>query len=157
MKDKKKRSTLIYKDLGIPVKLINAPMKMISGEWVIDLDMELLQRIVLEAIIHKPALLSGIEIRYIRKYMNFSLEEFGKTFGVSHAAVSKWENSKNGISPALDVCIRLHVMEYLKVKDIEFRQLYRDLDLSKLSKDKKVRLLPLIINANDPKNLKIAS
>ncbi len=66
-------------------------MKKISGEWVIDLDMELLQRVVLEAIIHKTSLLSGTEIRYIRKYMYLSLEEFGKIFGVSHAAVSKWE------------------------------------------------------------------
>jgi DNA-binding transcriptional regulator YiaG len=152
----KKKSTFIYKDLGIPVKLINAPMKKICGEWVLDLDMELLQRIVLEAIIHKSVLLSGVEIRYIRKYMSLSIEEFGKTFGVTHAAVSKWENSKNGISPALDVCIRLYIMECLKVKDVEFRQLYRDLDLSKLAKDKRVRLLPLAINAEDPKNLKIA-
>ena len=153
---KEKKSTFIYRDLGIPVKLINAPMKTICGEWVLDLDMELLQRIVLEAIIHKPALLSGIEIRYIRKYISLSIEEFGKSFGVTHAAVSKWENSRNGISAALDVCIRLYIMEYLKVKDVEFRQLYRDLDLSKLSKGKRVKLLPLAINANDPRNLKIA-
>lgn len=141
MKNEKK-STFIYRDLGVPVKLINAPMKKIAGEWVINLDMELLQRIVLEAIIHKPPLLSGIEIRYIRKYMHFSIEEFGKTFGVSHAEVSKWENSKNGISPALDVCIRLYIMECLKVKDVEFRQLYRDLNLSKLAKDKKPSYCP---------------
>lgn len=152
----KKKSTFVYKDLGIPVKLINAPMKKICDEWILDLDMELLQRIVLEAVIHKPFLLSGTEIRYVRKYMYLSMEEFGKAFGVSHAAVSKWENSKNGISPALDVCIRLYIMEYLKVKDIEFRQLYRDLDLSKLSKEKKVKLQPLAIIADDPNNLKIA-
>lgn len=155
MKNEKK-STFVYRDLGIPVKLINAPMKRMGGEWVLDLDMELLQRIVLEAIVHKPSLLSGLEIRYIRKYMYLSMEEFGKEFGVSHAAVSKWENSKNGISPALDVCIRLYIMEYLKAKDIEFRKLYRDINLSKLSKAKKVKLLPLAIIADDPNNLKIA-
>jgi transcriptional regulator with XRE-family HTH domain len=155
MKNEKK-STFVYQDLGVPIKLMTAPMKKICGEWVLDLDMELLQRIVLEAIIHKQSLLTGLEIRYIRKYMYLSVEEFGKTFGVTHAAVSKWENSKNGISPSLDVCIRLHIMEYLKVKDVEFRKLYRDLDLSKLSKEKKVKLFPLIIDAVDPKNLRIA-
>lgn len=155
MKDTKK-STFIYRDLGIPIKLVNAPMKKICGEWVINLDMELLQRIVLEAIIHKSSLLTGAEIRYIRKYMYFSIEEFGKAFGVSHAAVSKWENSKNGISPALDLCIRLYMMEYLKAKDVEFRKLYRELDLAKLSKEKKIKLGLLVINAEDPKNLKIA-
>ena len=151
-----KKSTFIYKDLGVPVKLINAPMKKMCGEWILDLDMELLQRIVLEAIIHKISLLSGAEIRYVRKYMYLSTEAFGKIFGVTHAAVSKWENSKNGISPALDVCIRLYIMECLQVKDVEFRQLYRALDLSKLSKGKNLKLLSLVINAEDPKNLKIA-
>ena len=153
---KNEKTTFIYKDLGLPVKLIKAPMKKICGEWVIDLDMELLQRVVLEAIIHKPSLLSGAEIRYIRKYMYLAVEEFGKALGVSHAAVSKWENSKNGVSPALNVFIRLHILEYLKVKDVEFRQLYREMDLSKLSKGKKVKLGHLIINAEDPKNLKIS-
>lgn len=142
--------------LGIPVKLVNAPLKKIAGEWILDLNMELLQRVVLEAIIHKPTLLSGKEIRYIRKYVYLSMEEFGKVFGVSHVAVSKWENSRNGISPALDVCIRLYIMEHLQVKDIEFRQLYRDLNLCKLTKNKNVKIMPLVVNVETPNNLKIA-
>ncbi len=156
MKKAEKRSTFVYTDLGVPIKLVNAPMKKMGGKWVIDLDMELLQRVVLEAMIHKPSLLSGSEIRYIRKYMYLSMEEFGKIFGVSHASVSKWEHSKNGITPSSDVYIRLHIMEYLKVKDVEFRKLYRELDLAILAKGKKVELLPLVIDAADPKNLKIA-
>lgn len=151
-----KKKTFVYTGLGIPVKLVNAPMKKMAGEWVLDLDMELLQRVVLEALVHKPTLLSGKEIRYIRKYMYLSMVEFGKVFGVSHAAVSKWENSRNGISPALDLCIRLHIMDRFKVKDMEFRQLYRDLDLSKLAKNRKVKLMPLVVNVEDPNHLKIA-
>ena len=82
------------------------------------------------------------------------MEEFGKALGVSHAAVSKWENSRNGITAALDVCIRLYIMEQLEAKDVEFRQLYRDIDLSKLTKSKKV--MPLVVNVEDSAHLKIA-
>lgn len=105
----KKTSTFIYKGLGIPVKLINVPMKKMLGEWFIDVNMETLQRIVLEALIHKPFSLTGAELRYIRNYMEMSCVDFGKTFGVSHVAVVKWENEKNGISPALELYIRLYV------------------------------------------------
>jgi len=149
-----KKKTFVYTGLGIPVKLVNAPMRKMAGEWILDLDMELLQRVVLEALIHKPTLLSGTEIRYIRKYMYLSMVEFSKVFGVSHVSVSKWENSRNGISPALDVCIRLWMMEKIEAKDVEFRKLYRDLDLSKLVKSKKV--VPLVINIEDSTHLKIA-
>lgn len=149
-----KKETFIFKGLGLPVKLVNAPMKKMAGEWVLDLDMELLQRVVLEAVIHKRTLLAGNEIRYIRKYLYFSMEEFGRVFGVSHVSVSKWENSRNGISPALDVCIRLYIMEHLEAKDVEFRRLYRELDLSKLEKSKKVTTL--VINVEDSTHLKIA-
>ena len=155
MKQKtEKRETFVFKGLGLPIKLVNAPMKKIAGEWVLDLDMELLQRVVLEALIHKRTLLSGNEIRYVRKYLYLSMEEFGKALGVSHAAVSKWENSRNGITAALDVCIRLYIMEQLEAKDVEFRQLYRDIDLSKLTKCKKVT--PLVVNVEDSAHLKIA-
>ena len=99
----KKISTFIYEGLGIPVKLINVPMKKILGEWFIDVNMETLQRVVLEALIHKPTSLTGAELRYIRHYMEMSCADFGKTLGVSHVAVVKWENEKNGISPALEL------------------------------------------------------
>jgi DNA-binding transcriptional regulator YiaG len=151
----KKKSTFIYEGLGIPVKLINVPMKKMLGEWFIDVNMETLQRVVLEALIHKPVALTGAELRYIRHYMEMSCADFGKTFGVSHVAVVKWENEKNGISPALELYIRLHMMSYLRVKDKEFRALYNDLSLEKLSKGRKGKIHPIAIDATT-EELKIA-
>ena len=119
-----KRETFIFKGLGLPVKLVNAPMKKMAGEWVLDLDMGLCSASS-EAVIHKRTLLAGNEIRYIRKYLYLSMEDFGKVFGVSHG-LFQMENSRNGISPALDVFIRLYIMEQLEAKDVEFRRLYRD-------------------------------
>ncbi len=105
----KKTSTFVYGGLGIPVKLINVPMKKMMGEWSIDVNMETLQKVVLEALIHKPFSLTGAELRYIRHYLEMSCADFGKTFGVSHIAVVKWENEQNGISPALELYIRLYM------------------------------------------------
>ena len=47
---RKKIETFIYRGLGFPIKLINAPMKKTLGEWVIDLDMNKLQIAVLRAL-----------------------------------------------------------------------------------------------------------
>ena len=154
MKDKK-TSTFVYEGLGIPVKLINVPMKKMLGEWFIDINMETLQRIVLEALIHKPFSLTGAELRYIRHYMEMSCADFGKNFGVSHVAVVKWENEKNGISPALELYIRLYMMTYLNAKDNEFRALYNDLSLDKLSKSRGGKIHPIAIDATT-EDLKIA-
>ena len=61
----KKTSTFVYEGLGIPVKLINVPMKKMLGEWFIDVNMETLQKVVLEALVHKPFSLTGAELRYM--------------------------------------------------------------------------------------------
>ncbi len=151
-----KKKTFIYKGLGVPVKLINVPMKKILGEWFIDINMETLQRVVLEAIIHKPTFLSGVEIRYIRKYMEMSTKEFGNIFGVSHAAVVKWENDTNGITPALELCIRLYMLNYLKVKDEEFRALYNEINLGQLSKRRKGTIHPIAVDVISSEELKVA-
>jgi DNA-binding transcriptional regulator YiaG len=151
----RKTSTFIYRGLGIPIKLVGAPMKKAFGEWCLDIDMNKLMRIVLEAIIHKPTALTGDELRYIRKYLEMATTEFGKTFGVSHVAILKWEKGENQVSPAMEVCIRLYILNHLHAKDKEFRALYNDLDLQRLSKGSKGKIYSIAVNAAT-EELKIA-
>lgn len=146
MKNKKKK-TFIFKDLGFPIKLINAPMKKEFGEWYIDIDMNKLMRVVLEALAHKPSALTGDEISFIRSYLRMTTIDFGKIFGVSHVAVLKWESGENKISPALDVYIRLYILDYLRAKDKEFRSLYQQLNLGELSKVGKGKIHPIAVDA----------
>ena len=155
MKDSK-RSTFVYEGLGLPVKLVNVPMKKVFGEWFIDINLETLQRVILEAVIHKPSALTGSEIRYIRKYMEMPTKGFGELFGVSHVAVVKWENSKNGIAPALDLYIRLYTMNLLKAKDKEFRALYNELNLTRLSQSHKGKAQPITVDVINSEEFKIA-
>lgn len=154
MKNKKK-ATFIYEGLGFPIKLINVSMKKVLGEWCIDINMNKLMLVVLEALIHKPFALTGDELRFIRSYLDMTTTEFGRTFGVSHVAVLKWENEKNRVSPALELFIRLYVLDYLKAKDKEFRALYKELSLEQLSKDQKRKIHPITVDART-EDLKIA-
>ena len=149
----RKRKTFIYRGLGIPVKLVNAPMKKAPGEWCIDINMNRLMRLVLEAVIHKPSSLTGNELRYIRKHLQMSMAEFGKIFGVSHVAVLKWEDEQNRISPSLELCIRLYVLNYLQAKDKDFRALFNELSLQQLSNQPKGKIYPIEAHNED---LKIA-
>ena len=76
-----------------------------------------------------------------------SMAEFGKVFGVSHVAVVKWESEQRNISPAMEVYIRLYVLEHLQVRDKEFRDLYNKISLEMLSKQKGAKAHPIIIDA----------
>jgi len=63
------------------------------GEWVIDIDFEVLEKAILRLLIYKPAPLSGAQQRFIRKFLQMSTTEFGRLFGISHVAILKWENA----------------------------------------------------------------
>lgn len=154
-KKERKIETFVYKGLGVPVKLVNVPMKKAAGEWCIDIDMNKLMLVVLQEIIHKPTALTGEELRYIRTYLEMSMAKFGKIFGVSHVAVLKWEGEQNRISPALELCIRLHVLNQLHAKDKDFRALYNEIDLPRLSKGPKGKIYSIAIDATT-EELKLA-
>ena len=145
MKDKKTK-TLIFHGLGFPVKLINASMKKVFGEWCFDINLNKLMKVVLEALIHKPTALTGGELEFIRSYLKITLKEVSKLLGVSQAAVLKWEKEKNKISPSLELCIRLYVLDHLQVKDAAFRAFYKDVSLGQLSKSSKAKARPLIVD-----------
>lgn len=143
----KKIKTYIFNGLGFPIKLKNAPMKQVFGEWCLDINLNKLMLVVLEALIQKPTPLTNDELRFIRSYLKLTLAEFGKLFGVSHVAVLKWEKNKNKISPALEMCIRLYILDYLQAKDAEFRSLYKEISLEKLSKSSSAKIHPLVVDA----------
>lgn len=154
--EERKTKTFIFEDLGFPIKLINVPMKKEFDEWYIDIDMNRLMVVVLEALAHKPIPLTGDELRFIRSYLQMTSTEFGKVFGITHAAVLKWESGENRVSPPLELCIRLYVLDHLSAKDAEFRAFYKQLSLEKLSNPAQTgKIHPLAIDATT-EDLKIA-
>lgn len=121
---KTKMDTFIWEGLGFPIRLINVPMKKVFGDWVLNINLEHFQKAVLHMLARKPTPLSGAELRFIIDYLKMSTREFAQLFGVTHAAVLKWENEKSKMNPSTEVCLRLYILNHLKVADREFRRLY---------------------------------
>jgi hypothetical protein len=64
-----KRDAFVYEGLGFPIKLTNAPMRKILGEWAIDIDFNDFQAKVLRMLAKKPSPLTEPEIRFIIDYL----------------------------------------------------------------------------------------
>lgn len=129
MKALKTQKTYIDYGFGFPVKIPNAPLRKIQGEWALNLDFEKYERAVLFALAMKPVKLSGNEIKFIRHFLEMDLKSFGKRFGdVAHPAVIKWE--KFGDNPtkmnwATEKDIRLEIVDKIKPKIL--RKVYEEL------------------------------
>jgi putative zinc finger/helix-turn-helix YgiT family protein len=58
------------------------------------------------SVLEKKALLSGEEIRFIRKAAGFSATELARVLGMEKETVSRWENSKQDIGKDADRLLR---------------------------------------------------
>ncbi len=155
MKSKdQKIKTLVYRGLGFPITLVNAPMRKVFGEWIIDIDMTRLQLVVLRALTFKQGRLTKEELQFIRKFLSLTTTEFGRYFGVTHSAVVQWENGKRLVTPSTEFCIRLRLLDYLRVKAEEFRNLYNVVHLSVLAKKKPAKHSPIEVDIAE--NYKVA-
>jgi DNA-binding transcriptional regulator YiaG len=65
----------------------------------------LMQRLA-QAVIEKPWRLAGSEIRFLRKYLRMTGEEFGRYISVDKFCVSKWENGHDQIGEPSDRFVR---------------------------------------------------
>lgn len=133
----KKAKRYTYEGLGFPVVLANVTLVKKRGTWTPAIDYNKLQKGVLIALSHKPIPLTGNEIHFIRTYFEITLENFGKRFGVTHAAVLNWEKMGNGlakINPTTELCIRLFILEELKMNNQVFRDAFRDFNIEGIAK-----------------------
>lgn len=141
-----KRNTFIYEGLGFPIRLINVPMKKVFGEWTIDINFNFLQICALQMLSRKPTRLTGGELRFIIDYLEMSTRDFAKVFGVTHAAVLKWEKEESTMQITTEVCIRLYIANHLKTTNKEFRELYSAISPENLTNS--IESSPLEIDAN---------
>lgn len=58
------------------------------------------------SVLQKKALLSGEEIRFIRKAAGFSATDLARVLGMEKGTISRWENSKQGIGKDADRLLR---------------------------------------------------
>lgn len=128
MKKTKIEKKFIYEGLGFPVVLHNAPMAWVRGAWVLDVDLNVLQRTVLLELAHHESDLTGDQIFFIRTFLGYSQMQFGEWLGVTHPAVVKWEKRKEqpakiNLNSQRD--LRLLLLDQLLSRDGDFRKAFR--------------------------------
>ncbi len=67
-----------------------------------------LHRVIALRVLTKKTLLTGGELRFLRKLCGYSINEFAEIMGSTKAVVSKWENKEHG--EGTDRTVRLLVM-----------------------------------------------
>ncbi|PYP85960.1 MAG: hypothetical protein DMG65_19785 [Candidatus Angelobacter sp. Gp1-AA117] len=98
-----------------------------------------LLRTIALALIAKPYPLSGPEIKYLRKFLAMTQEEFAKYVSADTAVISRWENDVQPVGPQSDRLIRLIALglgEGLKEKAASIIRMFENLHESR----KKIRV-----------------
>jgi DNA-binding transcriptional regulator YiaG len=65
-----------------------------------------LMRMLAIAVIAKPYRLTGDEIRFLRKYLRMTGDEFGRILHINRTNLSKWENDEDKVGAQSDRLIR---------------------------------------------------
>ncbi len=78
--------------------------------------MDELNDIVGIAIVNKNTILTGKEIKFLRKQMLLKANELAAILGVTKQTVSRWENDKEKISKYTDRLIRMAYIQLLQEK-----------------------------------------
>ncbi|MGA8164695.1 MAG: hypothetical protein WB791_06685 [Waddliaceae bacterium] len=136
MKKQKVEKEVIYEGLGFPIVLRNVPMIELRKVWTLDIDLNILQKVVLLALAHHPSDMTGNQIRFVRNWLELTQTEFGKLFGVTHPAVVKWEKtgnkgSKMNLTTQRD--LRLWLLDQLLSKDDDFRRAFKIIHMTDYS------------------------
>lgn len=66
-----------------------------------------LMQVIARAVVESEAVLTGPEIRFLRKRLGKKSSEFAKLVGVTPEQVSRWENDHNGPERSADKLIRV--------------------------------------------------
>lgn len=116
-----------YTESGLPnVYLRNMPMKVCSECGAKKLSIpaiESLHRVIALALLVKNTLLSGDEVRYLRKYVGLSGVDFAKRIGTDPATISRWESGHQPIGAQSERLLRLLVVTMGQVQEYPVEQL----------------------------------
>ena len=77
---------------------------------------EALNRALANAVIRKPARLTGDEAKFLRKYLGYDGASFAKVIGANASSVSRWESGKQQLGLQTDLLLRSLVMLDKKVE-----------------------------------------
>ena len=86
------------------VKLIQCPT--CGNEDVVIPRVNEVMRVLAMAVVNKPYRLAGHEVRFLRKFLGMTGEEFARLLHVEKTTLSKWENDDPPIGQQSDLLVR---------------------------------------------------
>ena len=128
--EKKIQKRFIDEGFGFRVVFRNVPMVKVRGTWTPNINYNQIAQMMCEALAHKPARLTGNEIRFLRQHFDMTMKAFGERFDVSHAAVLKWERAGDkcpAMKWPIEKDIRLFALDKSGARAKAFKNLYEEL------------------------------
>lgn len=116
---KKIMKKFIYEGLGFPIELHDVEMIIINGEYAPKIDVRDVADKAIKSLVLQKTKLTGNQVKFVRTYFSASLRDFGKIVNESHAAVKKWEDTKNrptNMDSNIETRIRLYIYDKICVK-----------------------------------------
>ena len=117
-------TTTDYPESGLDnVQLINVPIWLCSnGHQELQIPAaEQLHALLINMVIRKPIILTGSEVRFLRKELGMSGKAFAEQLGMSPEHLSLMETGKRAIQPSTNLLVRLAVAwELTRRQQIEF-------------------------------------
>lgn len=98
-----------------------------------------LHRVIAKAIIHKPARLSGAEVKFLRKHLGWSGADFAAHMGVDPTTVSAWENERKPFGTSSDRLLRLMVARQAPVEEYSLDELTKIADVQEPARKFEIR------------------
>jgi hypothetical protein len=129
--ERKIQKSFIDEGFGFKVRLSNVPMVKVRGVWTPQINYNELAKAVLMALCHKPARLTGAEVRFVRQQLKMTLQAFAARFCVTHVAVIKWEKTDSkptAMAWTTEKDLRLFVLSKCAAKPTEIAKLYAKLE-----------------------------
>ena len=118
------RTTIDYRESGLDnVELVDAPVwECGEGHQEVEIpSAEQLHRLLTNLLIRQPTALKGTEIRFLRKELGLTGRAFAQRLGMTPEHLSRLETGGRGITPTIDLLVRLAVAwELTRRQRIEF-------------------------------------
>jgi transcriptional regulator with XRE-family HTH domain len=119
-----------YFGLGFRVNILNVPLILAEGEWIPDVDFNLVEERMAVAVPLKPAPLTGHEVRFLRRHLGLTLEQLAGQLGVTRQGVMKWEKEGDAVtrmSPTTETVLRLYALEAKGIGPAVFKKAFEAL------------------------------
>ncbi len=137
------KTNVRYMGFGFPVFLLGVDtVQTDGGSSYLDIPHHKLAKSLFLAVLLKPTFLTGAELKFIRKYLDLTQEEFAKVIGAKgHSNIAGWENKgqrSTGMVEQAEMIARLKLAMEFSEGAIKIDDFYATIVKSGLAKDSKI-------------------